>query len=69
MGTKLVKILEDVQYNMNTGHYPRKITSKYYIHNNLKVVIDNHTLYYGGDHNYYYFFIWLLVLGGFNHEI
>ena len=55
MDIKLIKILEDVQYNMIHGYYPNKIISKYYIHDNLKFIIDDSILYYGGDNKYYYF--------------
>ena len=61
MDIKLRKILEDVQYNMIHGYYPNKTLRKYYIHDNLKFVIDNNIFYYGGDHKYYYFYIWLMI--------
>lgn len=57
MDIKLIKILEDVQYNMIHGYYSRKIISKYYIHDNLRFVIGDSIFYYGGDHKYYYFYI------------
>lgn len=62
MNTKLIKILENIQDNMSCGYcYPRKIISRYYIHDNLKFIIDDNIFYYGGDHKYYYFYIWLMV--------
>lgn len=62
MGTNLIKILENIQDNMSCGYcYPRKIINRYYIHDNLKFIIDDSIFYYGGDHKYYYFYIWLMV--------
>lgn len=62
MSTKLIKILENIQDNMSCGYcYPRKIISRYYIHDNLKFIIDDNIFYYGSDHKYYYFYIWLMV--------
>ena len=61
MDIKLRKILEDVQYNMIHGYYPNKTLRKYYIHDNLKFIIDDSIFYYSGDHKYYYFYIWLMV--------
>lgn len=61
MDIKLIKILEDVQYNMIYGYYPNKTLRKYYIHDNLKFIIDDNIFYYAGDYKYYYFYIWLMV--------
>ena len=64
MSTKLIKIIENIQDNMSCGYcYPRKIISRYYIHNNLIITIDDNIFYYGGDHKYYYFYIWLMMYG------
>lgn len=43
------------------GYYPNRTLRKYYIHDNLKFIIDDNIFYYGGDHKYYYFYIWLMV--------
>lgn len=61
MRPKLRKILEEVQCNMIHGYYSNRTLRKYYIHDNLKFIIDNNIFYYGGDHKYYYFYIWLMV--------
>lgn len=65
MDTKLIKILEDIQDNMSCGYcYPRKIISRYYIHNNLIFTIRDNIFYYGDNYNkYYYFYIWLMMYG------
>lgn len=59
--TKLIKILEDVEYNITFGYYPRKIVNSYYIHHNLMVTVGDSIFYYAGDDKYYYFYIWLMV--------
>ena len=62
MESKLIKILENFQNNMSCGYcYPRKIISRYYIHNNLIFTIGDNIFYYGGDYKYYYFYIWLMM--------
>lgn len=61
MGAKLIKILEDFQNNISRGYYPRKIVSRYYIHNNLMITVGNNIFYYAGDYKYYYFYIWLMI--------
>lgn len=63
MGIKLINILEDVQYNMMHGYFSRKIVDRYYIHNNLKFVMNDNIFYFAGDHKYYYFYIWLIMYG------
>lgn len=61
MGPKLINIMDDVRYNMMHGYYSNKIVNRYYIHNNLKFVVDDNIFYFAGDHNYYYFGLWLMI--------